>query len=277
MAKALLSEAEFSRVVVNRVKRERPDIRVQPVGKYMLLVEPASGRQRMVSLADLYQSYRQEPLQRDEVIGAFLENAVYEDPTEILGTFAENRDKIMPQVVPVTLLEYCKRDNRELASTAYMGELAIAFVLDEEERYTYIHRQVMDGWAVDEHAMYQAAMENLQRLSTDLDAYYRLGTGVRSSLVWETFDGYDASRILLSRELVEAAIQVPGTPLIGIPNRDYMIMFSDVDPDFVAEVRERIREDFSAHDYPITARLFTLVDGVLVPYDDLQRQERMVN
>ncbi|HYF92777.1 MAG TPA: DUF1444 family protein [Symbiobacteriaceae bacterium] len=276
MAKALLSEAEFSRHIVNRARRERPDIRVEPMGKYLLLVEPNQGRQRVVSLADLYESYRQAPRQRDELMGAFLESLVYEEQPAATGSFEENRANIMPQVVPTALLEYCRQDNRELAAIPYMDGLALAFVLDEAERYSYIHRKVMQDWGVTETDMLKSAMENLQQLGGGAD-YYQIGTDEHMALVWETFDGYDASRILLSRELNAAAALVPGNVLIGIPNRDYLVLFSDLDPDFVAEMRERLREDFESHDYPITNRLFTLTGGMLMPYDENHKQERMVN
>lgn len=276
MGKALLSEAEFSRVLVNRARRERPDIRVEPMGDYLLLIQPLQGQQRVVSMADLYETYRQAPRERDEAIAAFLETRVYEEQPAISGSFAENRNAIMPQVVPLTLLEYCKQDNRELAALPYLGGLAIAFVLDEAERYTYIHRRIMEDWGVTETDLLHAAMENLQELGEG-ENHYQIGTEERIALVWETFDGYDASRILLSKVINAAAALVPGNPLIGIPNRDYMVLFSDVDPDFVAEMRERIRQDFEGHDYPVTTRLFTLDGGVLVALDEHRKQERVVN
>ncbi|MDF2628069.1 MAG: hypothetical protein K0R39_1900 [Symbiobacteriaceae bacterium] len=276
MGKALLSEAEFSRVIVNRARRERPDIRVEPMGDYLLLIRPLQGQQRVVSMAELYESYCQAPKERDEAIAVFLETRVYEEKPAICGSFAENQEHVMPQVVPMTLVEYCKQDNRELAAIPYLGGLAIAFVLDEEERYTYIHRRVMDDWGVSEMDLLHAAMENLQELGEG-ENHYQLGTEERTALVWETYDGYDASRILLSKVINAAAARVPGNPLIGIPNRDYMVLFSDVDPEFVAEMRERIRQDCEGHDYPITSSLFTLDGGVLVPLDEHRRKERVVN
>lgn len=276
MGKGLLSEAEFSREIVNRARRERPDIRLEPMGQYLLLVQPNQGHQRVVSLADLYQSYCEAPKQCDDVISAFLETRIYEDQPAICGSFAENRANIMPQVVPLSLLEYCRKEDRELAAMPYLSGLAIAFVLDEAERYSYIHRRVLEEWAVPETDLLQAAMENLQHLGEG-EVHYQIGTDERITLVWETFDGYDASRMLLSQVINQAAAQVPGNPLIAIPNRDYMVLFSDVNPDFVAEMRDRIREDFERHDYPITARLFTLDGGVLVPYDENRKQARVVN
>ncbi|HYG60634.1 MAG TPA: DUF1444 family protein [Symbiobacteriaceae bacterium] len=277
MGKTLLSATEFSRIIVSRVKKERPDIRVQTMGKSMLLVESEPGKPRVVSLEPLYQSYCDAPTARDEVIDAFLSALVYEEPGEVQGTFAMNRDKILPQVVPHSLLEFCRRERQELASLDYVGGLGIAFVVDEDERYAYIHRSVMVQWGIDEMALLQAAVMNLQHLSGDTGSSYRVGRGYRTEVVWETFDGYDASRILLKGELNEAAASLAGNPIIGIPHRDYMVMFGDTDPEFVADMQERIRTDFESHSYPITPALFTLVGGNLVPYDRPHNLERVVN
>jgi uncharacterized protein YtpQ (UPF0354 family) len=276
MGKALLSEAEFSRTVVTRAKRERPDIRVKSMGKCLLLVETESGRRRVVSLLSLYESYREAPHTRDEVVAAFLSDQVYREPVEIAGTFAENRTKVLPQVVPYGLLEYCRQDNQELAAVDYVGGLAVAFVVDEDERYAYIHRDLMESWGVGETDLLKAALENLQELGRGVETHFCVGEGERKTVVWETFDGYDASRILLTGDLNAMAARVGGNPVIAIPHRDYMVMFGDTDPEFLLHMEERIREDFEAHNYPISPRLFTLRGGSLVPYS-AERRERLVN
>lgn len=277
MGKALLSEAEFSRAVITRARRERPDIRVQSMGKYLLLVEAAPGQRRVVSLASLYQSYCASPTTRDEVVAAFLAAQVYQQPGDVEGTFAENRPRVMPQVVPQDLVDHFRWENRELAAVGYVVGMAIAFVVDEEEGYAFITRRIMLEWGVDETVLLRTAMENLQAQSRTIDTYYRVGEGNRLSVVWETFDGYDASRMLLSRELTEATALINGNPVIAVPHRDYMVMFGDADPDFVEEMRERIREEFESQSCAITPRLFTLEDGNLVLYDDGRQRERLVN
>lgn len=277
MPKALLTEAEFGRLVVSRARRERPDIRVRAVGRSLLMVEAEPGRRRMVSLLEPYQDYLESPSDRDALIGAFLGALVYEEPGSVRGSFAENRHKVMPQVVPPSLLDFCRRDRRELASVSYVGGLSIAFVVDEPDRYSYIHQKVMEGWAIDELDLLRAAIENLREQSKVEPVVHRIGTGDRTTLVWESFDGYDASRILLQQELTEAAAVLAGNPVVAIPHRDYMILFGDADPEFVSEMAERIREDFEAHSYPITPRLFALVGGGLEPYEGPHRRERILN
>lgn len=277
MSKGLLTEEEFSRAVVTRARRERPDIRVKAMGKFFLMVEPEPGRQRVVSLVNLYQTYCGMPLDRDEVIGTFLCTLVYQEPTSVGGTFDQNRHKVMPQVVPVSLLDFCRDDGRELITVGYVGDLHIAFVIDEPERYSYIQRKVADEWNAGETILLTTAMQNLQTMNKEAGCFNRFDTGTRTTLVWETFDGYDASRILLSRELMNMAVLVSGNPVIAVPHRDYLVMFGDADPRFVAEMTERVQSLNEAHSYPISTQLFTLSGGNLDLYAGPDRQRRILN
>jgi len=277
MSKALMTEEEFSRAVVTRARRERPDIRVKAMGKFFLMVESEPGRQRVVSLVNPYQAYCGMPLDRDQVIGNFLNTLVYQEPVAVGGSFDQNRHKVMPQVVPSNLLDFCREEGRELITVGYVGDLHIAFVIDEPERYSYIQRKIADEWGAGETVLLTTAMQNLQAMNKEAGCFNRFGTGTRTSLVWETFDGYDASRVLLSRELTNMAVLVSGNPVIAVPHRDYLIMFGDADPDFAAETTERVRAMHDGHSYPISTQLFTLSGGTLDLYAGPDRQQRILN
>ncbi len=277
MARGLLSEEQFSRVVVTRARRERPDLRVKAMGKFFLMVDHGAGKQRVLSLVSPYQAYGDSPSERDEVIGTFLSTVVYQDPTPVRGTFEENYGRIMPQVVPPNLLQFCRIEGRELAAVEYVGDLAIAFVIDEPERYSYIQQSVAHRWDVGDRQLLTAAMQNLTAMNHNAPRFDRFGTGHRLALVWETFDGYDASRVLLTRDLSEMAALVCGTPVIAIPHRDYFVMFGDEDEDFLAEMTNKIATHFEGHSYPITTKLFTLVGGSLEVYEGPGSRHRILN
>lgn len=264
-------------MVAGLAQRERPDLRVQAIGGFRLLVEPEPGRGRMVSLLQLYQICSGAPAQRDEAIRLFLATRVYEEPFVAAGDFAANRERLMPQVVPASLLQYCRRDGMELAAVEYPDGLATAFVVDESERYAFVHRTVADRWGVSDQALMVAAIENLTRRSRQEGGCYQVGVGPRAMLVWETFDGYDASRVLLTGDLIRMAARLPGNPVIAIPHRDYLVLFSDVDPAFVAEMSDRIWQHFRGHSYPISPRLYTLRHGALALYGKGEVPQHPVN
>lgn len=275
VSKMLLTEEQFSRIVVTRARKGHPDLKARVMGKSILMVEPEPGQPRLVPLFDLYQTYCDCPTDRDDMIESFLKTlSGGEAPPR---AFAEVEDRIMPQVVPPTLLEVCRRDGRGLASMECLGELAVAFVIDEPERYSYIQKSLLTEWGVDELTLLTTAMRNLQALVDDGPEFDRFGQGARLALVSETFDGYDASRVLLTRQLQQIAVHVAGTPVIAIPHRDYLVVFGDLDGEFVTEMSERVSSYFASHPYPVSSDLLTIVDGRLEPYGGARAAGRMIN
>ncbi|MFZ5825787.1 MAG: DUF1444 family protein [Bacillota bacterium] len=275
MEKPVLRPDEFSRIVADRLQHERPEARVQLLGQsFLMLFE--EGHRRVLSLAAYYRRYRQAPERCDDLIDTFLQQTAQRQRKRG-RTLLEVREQVLPQLLPISLVEQTRMDGRELAAIHYVGNLAISFVIDEDERYSYIHRRLMERWQVKETDLLALAVRNLQQISRNLPPPLRIGKGKRLTLVWEAFDGYDASRILLTRSLCEMAAHVEGNPIIAVPHRDYMVMFGDSDPNFVEEMMERIREESHSHRYSISDKLYTLNYGSLVLYDWMARRERVVN
>lgn len=274
MGKSVLSPEEFSRIMASRLQQERPEAQVEMLGQSFLMLRE-EGRRKVFSLASYYRQYSKTPDEFEELVDRFLREAVYQERRR-MPTLLEVRGRILPQMVPVALVEQTRRNGRDLAAVHYAGELAIAFVIDEAERYAYIHERLMMKWRVKETDLLALGVRNLQQISRDVRPL-RIGRGKRLMLVWEAFDGYDASRILLTRSLCEAAAHVEGNPVIAIPHRDYLVMFGDSDPAFMEEMVERIKDEFSLHRYPISDKFYTLHFGALVQYDWNRNQERVVN
>ncbi len=270
----VLTPTEFSREVLNRLLQERPDAQVQILGQSFLMVWDGT-RRKVLSLAASYRRYSLAPERREALIQGLLRQA-YADRRQT-PSLLESRERILPQMVPLNLIEESRRDGHELAAVRYVGDLAIAFVIDSPKRYAYIHRKQMLKWQVLETDLLALAVRNLQQLSREAPPLLRIGRGPRLTLVWESFDGYDASRILLTRSLFEAAALVEGNPVIAVPHRDYMVMFGDADPAFVEEMVERTREENNTHRYPISRRFYTLQAGTLSVYTGNDQRQRIVN
>lgn len=192
------------------------------------------------------------------------------------GDFAGNSGRILPQVVPGSVVDYSRRDDHELLSVGFTAGLHIAFVLDEPERYRYISVVQAEIWQVSAAALLVVALGNLTRLSQDI-VWQQVGSGQQMRLFFENFDGYDASRILLSRHMVGLAGRVAGRLVIGIPNRDYLVACGDYDPGCVEALQEQVRDTFDNHRYPITPELFTLEEGRIVPYQSEANIKRKPN
>lgn len=277
MAKQLLNESQFCQTVALRARLERPDLRVEPMGEEFLLVEDPLGQRSLLPLSQTYRAYCAAPEREIALIESLLQNLPTGEPTADRSSWAENRERVMPQIVPPSLIEHCRRDGRELVAVNFVDELAIAFVLDEADRYAYLHRRLIEGWGVSERELLATAMANLQGYSAAGEGalIYQMGSGARLMYTWETFDGYDATRVLLSRQLAQMAVRVPGNPVIAIPHRDYLVLFGDADPEFLAEMQERVQHEFHENPYPVSERLFTLQNGYVSLYHG--RRARVLN
>jgi hypothetical protein len=65
------------------------------------------------------------------------------------------------------------------------------------------------------------------------------------------------------------ADRIPGRLLIGIPNRDFLLLFSDRHPTGVEALSRQIRRDASQRSHPLSARLLVWEDGAVREYEPL--------
>ncbi|MFO7172819.1 MAG: DUF1444 family protein [Bacillota bacterium] len=169
--------------------------------------------------------------------------------------------RILPQVVPAS---FCEAGGAGVVSLPLVADdLRVALVLDEPHRYTYISQATARHWGVAPEALLDLALANLRRCSCDVE-WKRIGRPPRTTYLCETFDGYDASRILILDAFRPVLGGVPGEVVLGIPHRDCLVAVSDQDPDLVAELQRTVAADFAQARYPVSPRLFRFRDGRLL-------------
>lgn len=179
-------------------------------------------------------------------------------------------ERVLPLVKPLTLLDEVRQ--RELPMMPYRplaGELLVVYVLNEDGSVGYVNERHLRTWNVTEAELHERALENLRNKAwTPYPGV--LGAGKGALLILNRRDGYDAARVLLPELFAEFQARVPGTMVIGIPNRDFLIAFSDADQRVFAQVVAQIEADARAQAHPLTAQLFTFNGGELVVYNPPQ-------
>jgi uncharacterized protein YtpQ (UPF0354 family) len=181
--------------------------------------------------------------------------------------FDELRPRIMPILKPLELLVTVRE--RELPMIVYrpfLGDLMIAYVISEGSRVAYINEQHLDRWQVSAHDLHEQAIANLRQRTDDRGSYTVTGAGAQRLVIFNTQDGFDATRLLLPAMLAELRGQFPGHMVIGVPNRDFMILFSDADQTILANVASQIEADATQQANGLTDRLFTLEGGEVREY-----------
>jgi uncharacterized protein YtpQ (UPF0354 family) len=185
-----------------------------------------------------------------------------------ISSFSELRERVFPMLKPILLLATVRE--RELPMIVYrpfLADLIITYVIDEPGRLAYINENHLERWDIAAHELHEQAMINLQARTAERGSYTVTGEGAQRLVVFNTQDGFDATRLLLTTMLDEIRPQFPGTMVIGIPNRDFLIAFSDADRTILANVALQIQRDAAERDHGLTDQLFTLSNGEVREYE----------
>jgi uncharacterized protein YtpQ (UPF0354 family) len=218
-------------------------------------------------LGIFYAAYARDPSQLDVVVQNFVAVAHGITPDRSASDFAELADRVYPMLKPIALLaEVSERRLPMLAYREFLADLIIAYVVDEERSVAFINEEHLERWSLSVQDLHAQALENLRERTLKQVDYATLGADEQRLFIFNSGDGYDATRLLLTDVLAGWASQMPGNIVIGIPNRDFLLAFSDANPDILNNVAQQIQADSARLEHGLTEQLFTLADGVIKEY-----------
>lgn len=262
-----LSAEQFARYVEQRLALEDDQVELRSRDGMRLKVF-ARGRSVDVDLGRVYQAYLQNPAEIESVVRTVLRVAVEETPDRDARTYEAVADRIYPMLKPIELLVTVRERNLPmLVYREFLGGLIVTYVIDESKSVSYINEQHLERWGVSGLELHQRALQNLRRRTHEQTKYVTAGEGERRLFIYSSADGYDASRLLLTETLAEWASAVPGRLVIGVPNRDFLIAFSDADDEVLRAVAQQIQVDAAQQAHALTEQLFTLQGGQVREYD----------
>lgn len=138
------------------------------------------------------------------------------------------------------------RSSLRLASTPLTEDYALVLVLDAPTTMAFVNEEQLKGWEVPVERAMAYALDNLRATSSP-GRFELVAPGVFRS-AWR--DAYDVSRIAFP-ELVRA-LPVKGRPVVGVPNRDQLLVTGE-DDDAGLEALARLIEQAMAGPRPLGA------------------------
>jgi uncharacterized protein YtpQ (UPF0354 family) len=146
--------------------------------------------------------------------------------------------------------------------------LHIAYAIDSDRTIAYIPRAQFDAWNITLDQLHNTAIQNLLGRSEQIAAHAAQdeSTGQVNLILFQTMDGFDASRILLPN-LHDRLRQYLGSPFCaGIPNRDILLCFRN-DEETVGKLRGKIGDDYLHMPHQVTDKLLLVTADGLAPHD----------
>jgi len=221
-------------------------------------------------LDTIYQAYLNSPHRLDEIVQVHLNALRKVPPSPPPPTEKEAAEALLPMLNRPELLELAQqKEATPLAQRPFVAGLIITYVFDFPDHRAYVNEdilaQMMAGPETTFDMIHEYALENLRRRTTSRD-YQTHGLYDKTMVVCETRDGYAATRVLLPDLMATWAERIPGRMLIGVPNRDFLIAFSDRDPAHVAAIARQVRRDAAKRDHPLCADLLLWQNGRIREY-----------
>lgn len=232
------------------------------------LVVHARGHDVTINLDRFYHAYAHDPAQLDAIVQTIVSVLTRDIPARDRSDFALLRERIFPMLKPIDLLAFVReRRLPMLVYRPFLADLIITYVVDEPQSVAYINEHHLEQWGVSDRDIHEAALRNLRRRTDERAPYTMVGEDEQQLFIFNSNDGYDATRLLLTDILADWAKRVSGQLVIGIPNRDFLIALGDANPDILRSVAAQIQIDADQRDHGLTDRLFTLVGDQIREYE----------
>lgn len=234
----------------------------------MILRLIAAEREQSLNLTEFYTAYQRNPALLDDVVRTLVHVVLGEVPGGVAERdFADFADRICFMFKPIELLaEIRERRLPMLVYREFLADLIIVYTIHEQRQVAFVNEEHVDIWDVTTQDIHERALKNLSERTRTM-RYTTVGKGEQGLFIYSCGDGYDASRLLLSEVTNDWAKQLPGQLVLGIPNRDFLIGFSDANPDILRSIAAQIQLDTINKPYGLTEQLFTISDGQVREYE----------
>jgi hypothetical protein len=254
-----LTREQFVEQVVGHVKVKFPLVKIAMGDQPFTL--RVNGQ--LAGLENIYRMSTLRPEERLHQIDRWMVELLRaaEGTPDRFGTFDELKDRILPMVLPGIAAEQYKGT---VNSTLVEG-LLVAYAIDQDRTISYIPQERFNDWRISVEELHELAIENLVARSESLAAHAAEDeNGEVNLILFQTMDGYDASRILLPT-LHERLRSYLGSPFgAAIPNRDMLLCFRN-DDETVNRLAKQVSEDYRQMPHQVSEQLLLVTaDGIAV-------------
>lgn len=254
-----LSREEFLNRVTTIVRERLPLVRIgEGDESFSLSVNGA--------VAPLENLYRASAELDDEKLRHHVERWAVELIRAAEGTPDQSAgfEEVKERILPMVLGSHVSFPEGVVMQPLVEG-LMVAYAIDNDRTMTYIHQSRFETWAISLELLHRTAIENLAARSESIAAHAAQDESGRVNLIlFQTLDGYDASRLLLPT-LHDRLKEHLGSPFAaGMPNRDILLCFRD-DEETVASLKQQIAEDYRRMPHQVTDRLFIVTPDGIAP------------
>lgn len=252
--------ARFAERVLQLARKKFPLLECESVAEFQLRIGESN-----VNLFNFYRTYVAAPDQFESIILPVLSTVVQVQGwgKEVMEPELETvRERVMPMLYPESA--WLERFPN-FVGTVWIAGLVVLYVVDESQAYWYIRDELLQKWGMSPETLHELALANLDRYFEDAPMEFTLAgepDGPQLLLPVRP-DAYNTARFLSSRFQQKARELLGQQFAVGVPSRDFFVAVSLNSEQAVAQVCQKVREDFQQMDHPLSDHmLLVTTDGV---------------
>lgn len=172
------------------------------------------------------------------------------------------RERIMPMLYP---RKQWQGQFPQHVGRAWVGPLAILYVVDQPDTYWYIREELLEKWEFSPQQLHELALSNLQVYweVTPMQLQVAAGEHGPSIVLPAKHDTYNAVRFLCP-DFRDQLLELFGREfVIGLPSRDFFAATAVESRKVLQHFQHQVRSDYATSDHPLCDRLFQVsAEGV---------------
>jgi uncharacterized protein YtpQ (UPF0354 family) len=254
----ILTPAQFIREYADVFRKSLPGLKVEIVKDMELKVTAPDGTESTSFLDNAYDTYKQDPKSRQEIIKKFVAAGL--ETVASMGKSEElDRSLIVPIIKDRPWLEETRkammdRGAKQVPETVHEdlnSDLIILYAEDSPKNIRYFSPKDLEKTHIDRKELRSLACENLKRLLPKIER-----RGANGLFVLTAGGDYEASLLLFDSIWSDMKKDVQGDVVVAIPNRGLLVVTGSEDGQGIEKMKQIVKEASVAGSYRLTTKLF---------------------
>jgi len=259
----VLTPTQFTYEFADVLRESSPGIEVEVVGDMELKVRAADGTEGTSFLNNAYDTYKQDPKSKQDIIKRFVAAGV--ETVSSLGKSEELDRKLIVAVIKdrpwleETRKAMINRGAKAMFENVYdelNSDLIILYGEDSPKNIRYLGSKDLERAHIDRKELRSLACENLKRLLPNIER-----RGANGLFMLAAGGTYEASLLLIDSIWSDMQKEVRGDVIVAIPSRDLLIVTGSEDRQGIEKMKQIIQQSFAQGSYRLTTKLFAYRGG----------------
>lgn len=273
----LLTPSEFTKDFAETIKKTNPNVKVEVLKDLELKVTTTDGRDSTSFLDNAYDTYKQDPSAKTEVIQRFVSASM---ETIENTSDAIDRTRIVPIIKDRVWLEETRRAIlsrgakivSEQVYEDFSSDLIIVYAEDSPKNIRYLSEEDLKRAKVERSELRALACENLERLLPKIERH-----GQDGLFMFTAGGTFEASLVLFDSIWNSGQIEVNGDLVVAIPTRDLLLVTGSKDEQGIAKVKQMIENAFSNGSYQLSRKLLVYRNGRFAEFEESSEPHSQAN